>query len=261
MRKIVSNDSFFCFRSASSQTVSFYNKDERGDLQRVTFDTDQVKRIFHGSFHKVKKSFVCAGLMPKDSQTLETEVTAWNRRHASCRKMLRQQTKHSTGMLKAENVSSVQHFPERLKPVCIFWVSTYLSWREWSRRSNVSLMVELLNIFLVLGAWHINRIAPLCSRWTSWGHTDTADAWDSKCVVYYSRSTSHATTDVFLRREEGSDKQMVLQVVKRRMQTGAGFYFYWLHSARMHWRRQPAASSGCYKRINRQTDWCWIGLV
>ncbi|XP_076612407.1 collagen alpha-1(XII) chain isoform X2 [Chaetodon auriga] len=37
----------------SSQTVSFYNKDERGDMQRVTFDTDQVKRIFHGSFHKL----------------------------------------------------------------------------------------------------------------------------------------------------------------------------------------------------------------
>ncbi|KAM9339586.1 collagen alpha-1(XII) chain [Symphorus nematophorus] len=37
----------------SSQTVSFYNKDERGEIQKVTFDTDQVKRIFHGSFHKL----------------------------------------------------------------------------------------------------------------------------------------------------------------------------------------------------------------
>ncbi|XP_070782388.1 collagen alpha-1(XII) chain [Enoplosus armatus] len=37
----------------SSQTVSFYNKDESGEIQRVTFDTDQVKRIFHGSFHKL----------------------------------------------------------------------------------------------------------------------------------------------------------------------------------------------------------------
>ncbi|XP_051264915.1 collagen alpha-1(XII) chain isoform X3 [Dicentrarchus labrax] len=37
----------------SSKTVSFYNKDERGEIQRVTFDTDQVKRIFHGSFHKL----------------------------------------------------------------------------------------------------------------------------------------------------------------------------------------------------------------
>uniref|UniRef100_A0AAX7SU24 Collagen, type XII, alpha 1b n=1 Tax=Astatotilapia calliptera TaxID=8154 RepID=A0AAX7SU24_ASTCA len=37
----------------SSQTVSFYNKDESGELQRVTFDTREVKKIFHGSFHKL----------------------------------------------------------------------------------------------------------------------------------------------------------------------------------------------------------------
>ncbi|XP_029351702.1 collagen alpha-1(XII) chain isoform X3 [Echeneis naucrates] len=37
----------------SSQTLSFYNKDERGEIQRVTFDSDQVKRMFHGSFHKL----------------------------------------------------------------------------------------------------------------------------------------------------------------------------------------------------------------
>uniref|UniRef100_A0A667XXT1 Collagen type XII alpha 1 chain n=1 Tax=Myripristis murdjan TaxID=586833 RepID=A0A667XXT1_9TELE len=37
----------------SSQTVSFFNKDERGEIQRVIFDTDQVKKIFHGSFHKL----------------------------------------------------------------------------------------------------------------------------------------------------------------------------------------------------------------
>ncbi|KAA8582941.1 hypothetical protein FQN60_015487 [Etheostoma spectabile] len=36
-----------------SQTVSFYNKDTRGEIQRVTFNNDQVKRIFHGSFHKL----------------------------------------------------------------------------------------------------------------------------------------------------------------------------------------------------------------
>ncbi|KAL0967290.1 hypothetical protein UPYG_G00250360 [Umbra pygmaea] len=37
----------------SSQTISYYNKDARGEIQRVTFDNDQVKRIFHGSFHKL----------------------------------------------------------------------------------------------------------------------------------------------------------------------------------------------------------------
>ncbi|TKS75370.1 Collagen alpha-1(XII) chain [Collichthys lucidus] len=36
----------------ASQSLSFYNKDERGEIQRVKFDTDQVKKIFHGSFHK-----------------------------------------------------------------------------------------------------------------------------------------------------------------------------------------------------------------
>ncbi|XP_074472614.1 collagen alpha-1(XII) chain isoform X2 [Sebastes fasciatus] len=37
----------------SRQTVSFYNKDTSGEIQRVTFDNDRVKRIFHGSFHKL----------------------------------------------------------------------------------------------------------------------------------------------------------------------------------------------------------------
>ncbi|XP_026146323.1 collagen alpha-1(XII) chain isoform X5 [Carassius auratus] len=37
----------------SAQTVSFYNKDPTGEIQRATFKNDQVKRIFHGSFHKL----------------------------------------------------------------------------------------------------------------------------------------------------------------------------------------------------------------
>ncbi|XP_053301278.1 collagen alpha-1(XII) chain [Pleuronectes platessa] len=37
----------------SSQTVSFYNRDERGEIQKVTFDNSQVKTMFHGSFHKL----------------------------------------------------------------------------------------------------------------------------------------------------------------------------------------------------------------
>lgn len=39
--------------SASSKVITFYNKDTRGELQKVTFDNEKVKRIFHGSFHKV----------------------------------------------------------------------------------------------------------------------------------------------------------------------------------------------------------------
>lgn len=40
--------------TASSKTLSFFNKDTRGEVQTVTFDTDEVKALFYGSFHKVK---------------------------------------------------------------------------------------------------------------------------------------------------------------------------------------------------------------
>lgn len=39
--------------SASSKTLTFYNKDTRGEIQRAVFNEEQVKRVFHGSFHKV----------------------------------------------------------------------------------------------------------------------------------------------------------------------------------------------------------------
>lgn len=39
--------------SASSKTLTFYNKDTRGEIQRASFNEEQVKRVFHGSFHKV----------------------------------------------------------------------------------------------------------------------------------------------------------------------------------------------------------------
>uniref|UniRef100_A0AAY5EVL3 Collagen, type XII, alpha 1a n=1 Tax=Electrophorus electricus TaxID=8005 RepID=A0AAY5EVL3_ELEEL len=42
----------------SNKVITFYNKDTRGELQKVSFDNDQVKRIFHGSFHKVR-NIVC----------------------------------------------------------------------------------------------------------------------------------------------------------------------------------------------------------
>uniref|UniRef100_A0A3B3Q4H7 Collagen, type XII, alpha 1b n=1 Tax=Paramormyrops kingsleyae TaxID=1676925 RepID=A0A3B3Q4H7_9TELE len=37
----------------SKKAISFYNKDTRGEIQRVMFDNDKVKQIFHGSFHKL----------------------------------------------------------------------------------------------------------------------------------------------------------------------------------------------------------------
>ncbi|KAM9354603.1 collagen alpha-1(XII) chain [Pholidichthys leucotaenia] len=37
----------------SSKTVTFYNKDTRGEIQKATFNEEPVKRVFHGSFHKL----------------------------------------------------------------------------------------------------------------------------------------------------------------------------------------------------------------
>ncbi|KAK5916541.1 hypothetical protein CgunFtcFv8_011516 [Champsocephalus gunnari] len=37
----------------SSKTISFYNKDTRGDIQKASFNEGQVKQVFHGSFHKL----------------------------------------------------------------------------------------------------------------------------------------------------------------------------------------------------------------
>lgn len=39
--------------TASSKTLSFFNKDTRGEVQTITFDTEEVKSLFYGSFHKV----------------------------------------------------------------------------------------------------------------------------------------------------------------------------------------------------------------
>uniref|UniRef100_A0A8C0J562 Collagen type XII alpha 1 chain n=1 Tax=Chelonoidis abingdonii TaxID=106734 RepID=A0A8C0J562_CHEAB len=37
----------------STKLLSFFNKDTRGEVQTVTFDDNDVKKIFYGSFHKV----------------------------------------------------------------------------------------------------------------------------------------------------------------------------------------------------------------
>ncbi|XP_077586812.1 collagen alpha-1(XII) chain isoform X3 [Stigmatopora nigra] len=37
----------------SNKAITFYNKDTRGEIQRATFNEEQVKRVFHGSFHKL----------------------------------------------------------------------------------------------------------------------------------------------------------------------------------------------------------------
>ncbi|XP_062253679.1 collagen alpha-1(XII) chain isoform X4 [Platichthys flesus] len=37
----------------SSKTITFYNKDTRGEIQKATFNEEKVKQVFHGSFHKI----------------------------------------------------------------------------------------------------------------------------------------------------------------------------------------------------------------
>uniref|UniRef100_A0A673B2H7 Collagen alpha-1(XII) chain n=1 Tax=Sphaeramia orbicularis TaxID=375764 RepID=A0A673B2H7_9TELE len=36
-----------------NKTITFYNKDTRGEIQKAMFNEEQVKRVFHGSFHKL----------------------------------------------------------------------------------------------------------------------------------------------------------------------------------------------------------------
>lgn len=42
------------FSLASSKVLSFFNKDTRGEIQTVAFEGDEIKKLFYGSFHKVK---------------------------------------------------------------------------------------------------------------------------------------------------------------------------------------------------------------
>lgn len=49
--------------SASSKTITFYNRDTRGEIQKATFNQEEVKRIFHGSFHKVRARCACHIMM------------------------------------------------------------------------------------------------------------------------------------------------------------------------------------------------------
>lgn len=53
LRNAVRDSSNALLLSASSKTVTFYNKDTRGEIQRASFNEPQVQRVFHGSFHKV----------------------------------------------------------------------------------------------------------------------------------------------------------------------------------------------------------------
>lgn len=43
-----------CLFTDSGKTLSFFNYDYRRDFQTVTFEGSEIKKIFHGSFHKVR---------------------------------------------------------------------------------------------------------------------------------------------------------------------------------------------------------------
>lgn len=40
------------------KTLTFFNNDYRGDFQTVTFEGDHIRKLFYGSFHKVRRSKV-----------------------------------------------------------------------------------------------------------------------------------------------------------------------------------------------------------
>lgn len=41
------------FPVASKKSLTYFNHDYKADLQEVSFDQQEVKKIFYGSFHKV----------------------------------------------------------------------------------------------------------------------------------------------------------------------------------------------------------------
>lgn len=41
------------------KTLTFFNNDYRGHFQTVTFEGPHVKKLFHGSFHKVSAPPLC----------------------------------------------------------------------------------------------------------------------------------------------------------------------------------------------------------
>lgn len=46
-----------CSHTDSGKTLTFFNYNYKGDFQTVTFEGNEIKKIFHGSFHKVSLFF------------------------------------------------------------------------------------------------------------------------------------------------------------------------------------------------------------
>ncbi|MEQ2159067.1 hypothetical protein GOODEAATRI_018759 [Goodea atripinnis] len=48
---------------SSGKTLTFFNHDYAGDFQTVTFEGPEIKKVFHGSFHKVCFQNVCVHVL------------------------------------------------------------------------------------------------------------------------------------------------------------------------------------------------------
>lgn len=47
------SQSYFFFFLVPKKALTFFNKGASGEIQSVTFDGDEIKKLFYGSFHKV----------------------------------------------------------------------------------------------------------------------------------------------------------------------------------------------------------------
>ncbi len=48
------SSSIFMFSTATTKHLVYFSLDYRGEVQELTFDQSQVRRLFYGSFHKVR---------------------------------------------------------------------------------------------------------------------------------------------------------------------------------------------------------------
>lgn len=46
--------SLFCLPADGGKTLTFFNNDYKGEFQTVTFEGPEIKKLFYGSFHKVR---------------------------------------------------------------------------------------------------------------------------------------------------------------------------------------------------------------
>lgn len=48
-----------CVPADGGKTLTFFNNNYRGEFQTVTFDGPEIRKLFYGSFHKVRIRPVC----------------------------------------------------------------------------------------------------------------------------------------------------------------------------------------------------------